>query len=360
MTFIRPLRPEALVIGHRGVPGHRLEHTRDSYLLAVELGADVLEPDLVVSADGVLIVRHDVELSATTDVADHPEFADRHRTLTVASRVFTGWFVHDFTLAELRTLRCRERWPANRPANTPLDGASTLLTFDEVVAIAAVGGRQRGGSAGAPIPIWPELKHPSHFAARGLDPVPLMLDALRRHGLDESEAPVAVQCFEPTTLQRLAAAAPMPLLQLVDGVGAPHDRVIAGDDRPFTQLVTPAGLAEVATYAAMLGLNKRLVIPLDTNGRMTRPTPVVTMAHDVGLEVYPYTFRDENAWLPPELRAGPDRAATGRAVEEYLAYLDAGVDGMFSDHAATALAARRRWAFERGRRADAENFAPVS
>ena len=303
-----------LVIGHRGAAGHRPEHTLASYALAARLGADYLEPDLVATADGVLVARHDPELSGTTDIADRPEFADRRTTRTVDGRSTTGWFVDDLTLAELRTLRAVERMPALRSANTRFDRRFGIPTFDEVLALRA----QLSADLGREIGVYPETKNPGYFADRGLPLEPPLVAALRGAGLDDAAAPVFVQSFAPASLHRIRPALRVPLVQLIDGADA--------------RLVGDAGLASLADYAAVVGVHKDLVLPRNAAGQLAEPTGLVDEAHAAGLQVHAFTFRDENAFLPADLRRGNRPAAHGDAQGEYAAFLRAGVDGVFSDH----------------------------
>lgn len=325
------LRRWPLVIGHRGAAGLRPEHTLASYELAARLGADYLEPDLVSTADGVLVARHEPEIGTTTDVARHREFASRRVTRTVDGVRTHGWFVDDFTLAELRTLRAVERIPRIRPRNTRYDGHFEVPTFAEIVALAA----RLSDELGRVVGVYPETKHPSYFAARGLALEPPLITALRAAGLDRPDAPVFVQSFEVSNLQALAARLPVPLVQLVEAVGAPADLVAAGDPRGYLDLITPAGLAEIAGYAEVIGPDKDLVI--DPSGVAST---LVADAHAAGLAVHAYTFRDENRYLPPDLRSSADPNATGEAVGELARFLRHGVDGMFCDHPATGVAAR--------------------
>ena len=310
-----------IVIGHRGAPAHRPEHTLASYVLAARLGADFLEPDLVATADGVLVARHEPELGATTDIAARPEFAERHTTRVVDGRTRTGWFVDDLTLAELRTLRAVERIPALRPGNTRFDGRFPVPTFAEILDLRARLSARLGRSIG----VYPETKHPRYFADRGVPLEPALVDALRAAGLDHPGAPVFVQSFDAASLRLLRARLRVPLVHLVDDV---------------PELVTPPGLAAIAGHADAVGVHKNLVIPRTTAGTLGRPSTLVTDARDAGLAVHAFTFRDENAFLPAELRRGtrPDDRGDGRA--ECAAFLTAGVDGLFADNPDTAVAAR--------------------
>ena len=332
-----------LVIAHRGVPGLRLEHTRPSYDLAIDEGADYIEPDVVASRDGQLVVRHENEIGSTTDVADHPEFADRRTTKIIDGKSKDGWFTEDFTVDELKTLRAKERIPDVRPGNVALGGTEQILTFDEVVAIAEQGYVRRG----SPVGVYVETKHPTYFAGIGLDLNDLLIDALDRLGLNHEDSPVIVQSFESGNLQDFRRRSPLFIVQLVSPNGAPADFVASGDERTYADLMTAEGLAHVATYANAIGPFKNLVIPLDDAGNLGEPTGLVERAHEAGLDVHIWTMRDENAFLPANLRVGPDQAAYGDMLPEYLAFLEAGIDGMFSDFTPTAVRAREAHRGER-------------
>ncbi len=329
--------PVPTVIGHRGVPGHRLEHTRGSYLLAIEQGADYLEPDVVATRDGHLVVRHENEIGHTTDVADHPELADRRTTKRVDGVWTSGWFTEDLTLAEVKTLRVRERLPQLRPQNLGLAGTEEVLTLEEVVDIARQAPRRVG--------VYVETKHPSYFRERGLDLDDLLLDVLERADLNRTDAdvPVVVQSMETGNLRGLRPRTPLTLVQLMDRKGAPWDLESAGDPRTYADLTTPAALAELAEHVDGIGPNKTLVIARRTGHWLDGETGLVARAHAAGLLVHVWTMRDENNFLPADFRTSGDRAAAGDAAAEYRAFFDAGVDGVFSDYAATAVAARQAW-----------------
>jgi len=320
-----------VVIGHRGAAGYRPEHTLASYRLAIEMGADYIEPDLVSTRDGVLVARHENEIGGTTDVADHPLFARRRSTRCIDGREVTGWFTEDFTLAELKKLRAKERLPRVRPANTWYDGHFEIPTFDEVLEMAERGSRRRGVTIG----VYPETKHPTYFDSVGLSLEEPLVAALRRHHLDRPNAPVLIQSFEVGNLRELAAMTTVPLVQLVECGGAPYDLERAGDGRTYADLVSADGLREVASYAAGIGVHKDLVLP-DGVG-------LVDAAHDAGLVVHVWTVRDENRFLAERFRSGSDPNARGDSLAQTQALLEAGVDGVFTDHADTAVEARRRW-----------------
>ena len=321
-----------LVIGHRGACGYRPEHTLESYRLAIRMGADYIEPDLVITRDGVLVARHENEISATTDVAAHPEFAGRRTTKVVDGVARTGWFIEDFTLAELRTLRATERIPGVRPQNTMFDGRYTVPTFQEIIDM--VGGEER--RFGRPIGIYPETKNPSYFASIGLPLEEPLLAALYRNELTDH---VLIQSFETGNLRRLHTMTDVRLIQLLDSEGAPFDLT---DGRTYADLATPAGLAWIADYADGVGLNKNLIVPRDATGKLRAPTTVVRDAHRERLVVHAWTFRAENQFLPADFRIGADPNARGDIFAEFALFYGLGVDGVFSDHPDTAVAVREK------------------
>ena len=333
---------EPLVIAHRGASGYRPEHTLAAYKLAIQMGADYVEPDLVSTKDGVLVARHENEISGTTDVADHPEFADRRTTKVVDGHEVTGWFTEDFTLAELKTLRAEERLPDVRPGNTRYDGRYQVPTFDEVLDLVARESRRRGEVVG----VCPETKHPTYFDSVGLSLEEPLVEALQRHHLNRPNARVYIQSFETGNLRELADTVRVPLVQLVDATGAPYDLQAAGDPRTYADLVTREGLREIATYADSVGANKDIVLPRDAEGYLTLPSSVVDDAHDAGLDVHVWTMRDENRFMARDFWIGTDPNAKGDAFAEYAAFFDAGVDGVFSDYSDTAVAAREAWLAE--------------
>jgi glycerophosphoryl diester phosphodiesterase len=328
-----------LVIGHRGASGYRPEHTLAAYRLAIRMGADYVEPDLVSTQDGVLVARHENEISGTTDVADHPEFADRFTTKTIDGRQVTGWFTEDFSLAELKTLRAKERLPQVRPDNARYDGMYQVPTFDDVLDLVQQESRRRGEVIG----VYPETKHPTYFDSVGLSLEEPLVAALQRHHLNRPNAEVFVQSFETGNLRALRSQLRVPLVQLVDATGAPYDLQAAGDDTTYADLVTPEGLKEIATYADAIGPNKNLVLPRNSAGETTEPSPLVDDAHASGLQVHVWTMRDENMFMARNFWNGTDPTAKGDAIAEYKAFFDAGVDGVFSDHPDTAIAAREQW-----------------
>src|SRR5262245_29005768 len=280
-----------LVIGHRGASGDRPEHTLESYRLAIEQGADFVEPDLVSTKDGVLVARHENEISGTTDVASHPELASRRATKTIDGQSVTGWFTEDFTLAELKTLSTRERLPELR--GTAFDGRFEVPSFEELLALVDAANAQ-AGRKDHPVGVYPDTKHPSYFASLGLPVEDRLLEALRRHGLDREGAPVFIQSFEVENLKRLASLTKLPLVQLIDTHGSPWDATRGDSARSYAELVRPDGLREIARYARAIGPDKSLVLPRDAAGRLLPPTRLVSDAHAAGLLVHVYTLRAEN------------------------------------------------------------------
>ena len=333
------MSPAPIVIAHRGVPGHRLEHTRPSYLLAIEQGCDYIEPDVVATQDGVLVVRHENDIGNTTDVALHPEFADRKVSKIIDGVPHTGWFTEDFTLAEIKTLRVRERLPQLRPQNIPLARTEQILTFDEVLTIAEEASVDRS----EPIGVYVETKHPTYFAGIGLDLNDLLIADLERRQVNQAGAKIIIQSMETANLRALRDRTPLTLIQLMDRQGAPYDLVAAGDPRTYRNLRKVPQLEQIATYADGIGPNKSQVIKRDKKYRLAGETKLVGRAHDLGLLVHIWTMRNENNFLPTDLRVGTDKAAHGDAVGEYLAFFDAGVDGVFSDFTQTAVRARSLW-----------------
>jgi glycerophosphoryl diester phosphodiesterase len=328
-----------LVLGHRGAAGYRPEHTAGGYDLAVAMGADYIEPDLVPTKDGVLVDRHEPEISQTTDVASHPEFADRKTTKVIDGVTTTGWFTTDFTLAELKTLHAIERLPAIRQHNTLYDGLWQVPTFQDDINQA----RALSLKYHRHVNLVPEIKHSTYFRSIGLPMEQRVLDVLRRNGLDNKGSGVIIQSFEVGNLQWLHQHTTVPLMQLTSASGAPADFVASGDPRTYADLVTPSGLRGVAQYATYLGPDKNQIVPRDASNHLTAPTSLVADAHRAGLLVTPYTFRNENSFLPADFQRGTNQADYGNAIAEYLLFFEVGVDGMFSDNTDTAVLARRLW-----------------
>lgn len=324
------LRDEPWVIAHRGASAYRPEHTLSAYRLAYRMGADVVEPDLVPTKDGHLVVRHENELSGTTDVADRPEFADRRTTKTIDGRSVTGWFSEDFTLKEIRTLRAEERVPDIRPDNARFDGAFRIPTWEQVVfqwRIMTKHPRYRD------VMLIPELKHGAYFDSIGLDTEQALADSLVRHGLDGQDAPVIVQSFEPDSAREVDGLVDTPVVQLI-GSGQ-------------QELTTPEALDGIAEYAEAVGPDLRWVLPIGDDGRAGEPTALVGDAHERGLLVTPYTLRSENGFLPEGYRSGGDPTAYGDHRTYYVEVLRTGVDGVFSDNPDHLRQAREEYLDER-------------
>lgn len=317
-----------LVIGHRGASGYLPEHRLAAYQLAIEQCADFIEPDLVSTRDGVLVARHENEISGTTDVADHPGFADRYTTKVIDGVAISGWFTEDFTLAELKTLRATERIPDVRPQNAAYDGQFQIPTLQEVIDLA----RSSRTCDGRVVGIYPETKHPSYFDSIGLSMEEELVRVLHANGYRGPRAPVFIQSFEVSNLRDLATMTKLPLVQLVNCSGRPADFTASGDARTYADLVTPEGLAFVATYADGIGVCKDVLIPRNADGTLGQPSAVIGDAHDAGLVVHGWTFRRENRFLPVEYRRGTDPNAPGDMVGEVRAFLAAGMDGFFTDN----------------------------
>ncbi|MET8223931.1 glycerophosphodiester phosphodiesterase [Streptomyces sp. NPDC004082] len=330
--------PTPTVIGHRGASGYRPEHTFGSYELALDMGADVVEAgDLVPTKDGHLVCRHEPEIGGTTDVAAHPEFADRKTTKSLDGVATTGWFTEDFTLAELKTLRAVERIPGTRQRNTIYSGRWEIPTFEEVLRWQDEQTRKRGKQ----VWIYPELKHPTYFRKLGLGTEERLARLLRKHGKDKKNSPVIIQSFEPTSIQRMDKLVGNPLAVLLSSAGSrPYDFVESGDPRTVADLVKPAGLEWIASYAQGIGPTLDLIIPKDASGNLTTPTTLVDDAHEAGLILHPYTMRNENTFLPANFRKGTDPNAYGDAFGAFRTYFATGIDGVFSDNPDTALLAR--------------------
>ena len=287
-----------LVIAHRGASGHRPEHTLEGYRLAIEMGADFIEPDLVSTKDGVLIARHENEIGTTTDVAER--FADRKRTKTIDGTALTGWFTEDLTLAEIKTLRARERLAFRSHA---YDGKFAIPTFDEVLDLAQAMGKARG----RPVGVYPETKHPTYFRGLSLPLEEKLLDSLQRHGWNDRAAPVFIQSFEQENLRQLRKKTTVRLIQLVSSPG-----MIEGD-----------GLKSIAAYADGIGPEKRLLIPVNPDGSLAPPTDLVSRAHALNLLVHVWTVRTEQEFLPAGYH--------GNVAAEFEALRHLGVDGVFTD-----------------------------
>ena len=331
-----------IVIAHRGASGDAPEHTLAAYRIAIEQGADYIEPDLVSTRDGVLIARHENEIGGTTDVGRHAEFAARRTRKLIDGVPVEGWFSEDFTLAEIKRLRACERIPELRPANARRDGELEVPTLEEILALVreleaerAAGARERGVPGVARIGIYPETKHPSYFAAARLALEPPLLEALRRFGYAGADAPIFIQSFETGNLRALRRITDLRLVQLIEARGGPY-----GDRSTYAELTTSEGLAGIAGYADAVGVAKSLILPVGTDGALGRPTRLIEDAHASGLDVHAWTFRAENAFLPPTLRSSADPAARGEVGAEIAAFLAAGIDGFFIDQPGLGVRAR--------------------
>ena len=313
--------PKPLVIAHRGASGYLPEHTLESYALAIEQGAHFIEMDLVITGDGVLIARHENDLSGTTDVAE--KFPDRRRTRLVDGQQVDGWFSEDLTLAEIKTLRATERLPFRDQSN---NGKFEIPTFDEVVQMVLSRSRELGRSIG----IYPETKHPSHFAVLGLPLEEPLVAILERHNLDRADAPVFIQSFEIGNLKKLNEITDVPLIQLLGAAPlAPWDQETAGTGLTYGEMITDSGLRDIAAYADGIGPWKDLIVPRDEEGDLGSPTNLIDRAHAAGLAVHAYTFRSEARYLA--------RQYDGNAAAEYRQFFDLEVDGIFTDFPDAAL-----------------------
>jgi glycerophosphoryl diester phosphodiesterase len=308
-SAITAANPEILIIAHRGASGHRPEHTIESYTVGIAMGADYIEPDLVSTKDGVLIARHENEISGTTDVAE--KFPARRTTKTIDGQSITGWFTEDLTLAEIRTLRAKERLPFRSHER---DGLYPVPTFDEVLALAAAKSRETGRTIG----VYPETKHPTYFRSIGLPLEPPLLETLATHGMRDRTAPVFIQSFEPANLQLLRPQTSLRLVLLLEA----------------TADVSPARLAEIRAFADGIGPNSRLIVPANADGTLREPTSLVADAHKAGLLVHVWTLRSEPAFLSPSYGGDP--------IKEYRQFASLGVDGIFGDFPDVAFAALRK------------------
>lgn len=328
MNDPKPL-PDRIVIAHRGASGERPEHTLAAYQLAIAQGADVIEPDLVPTRDGVLVARHENNIADTTDVADHPEFRHRRTTKTIDGEKQTGWFTEDFTLAELKRLRARERLPMLRAGNRAYDGQESIPTFAEVIALA----KQATAETGRTIGIYPETKHPSYFRGIGLPLEDRLLAELDGAALNSADSPVFLQSFEVANLRALAGRTRVRLIQLMTDKGGPAD----GAEPSYAAMATAKGLTAIAGYAWGIGVNKDWV---------AKDSDLIARAHAAGLKVHLWTFRAENYFLGRAYRRGIDPRAHGDVQGEIGAALKLGVDGAFSDF---PLEARRAFDAHEGK-----------
>ena len=333
---------QPIVIAHRGASGHVPEHTLAAYALAVFQGADFIEPDLVSTRDGALIARHDNRLELTTDVAKRPEFAEMYASKEVNGRTQHGWFSEDFDLEQIKRLRAVERLPDLRPANCRFDGQFEVPTFDEVIELARSLGRLTGRCIG----VYPETKSPSHFASLGLALEVPLVASCHRVGWDSPESPVFLQSFEVGNLQQLAQLTRLPRVQLLDAQGQPEDFRRRGQATSYRQMSGEHGLDGIATYAQVIGPDKRLMgwSSSGIDAGLQAGAVLVERARQRGLAVHPYTFRRENAFLPASLRRADASGAvvpggSGDLEAELAAFLALGIDGFFVDHPEVGRAA---------------------
>ncbi|XP_041974239.1 glycerophosphodiester phosphodiesterase GDPD6-like [Aricia agestis] len=337
-----PLRSPDLcnptVIAHRGASGYVPEHTLGSYSLAITMGADYIEPDLVMTKDGHLVARHDNELGQTTDVAEHPEFQDRFKNLTLDGNEISGWFTEDFTLTEIKTLKAIERIPDIRPGNARMNYAFQVPTFQEILDLV----KSMQSSQRRIIGVYPEIKHSTHFKQLGLPMELQVVDTFHRNGYRGSHAPVYIQSFEVNNLKELKKLTNLRLLQLFesDKTLQPADQLFLGTNLTYGDMSTPQGLAEVAKYAAAVGPDKSFIIPRNEDNTLGEPTTFVEDAHNVGLKVHPYTFRAENNFLPKEYQSSGTKDSIGDFMGEIRRYLATGIDGLFSDQPDVPLRVR--------------------
>lgn len=328
-----------LIIAHRGASGYVPEHTLASYALAILMGADYIEPDLVMTSDGHLIARHDNELGLTTDVAAHSEFECRHKNKTVDGKTITGWFTEDFTLEELKTLRAIERIPEIRPNNVHFNGIFLVPTFQEIIDL--VKGLQT--SQQRLIGLYPEIKHSTYFSSLGLPMEQTLVDILHKNGYKGYQAPVYIQSFEVNNLKELNRITKLPLIQLFEGdkTMQPFDQIQQRTSLTYGDMATLEGLREVSKYAHAVGPDKSYIIPRDENNGLSCATSFVNDAHTVGLKVHPYTFRTENYFLPSQYVTDElEPHGIGNLTAELQAYIDAGIDGFFTDHPDIAVRLR--------------------
>ncbi len=332
-AFAAPAKPKPLVFAHRGASALRPEHTLAAYAKAIEDGADFVEPDLVATKDGVLVVRHENDISGTTDVARHPEFAARRIKKTIDGEAIEGWFTEDFTVAELKTLRAVERLPAVRPGSATYDGQFQIVTLDEMIDFVAAEAAARGKVIG----LLPELKHSTYFAAAGLPLEDRLLAVLAAHAYTRA-APVQIQSFEVANLKALRLKVPrgsnIKLMQLTERPsGLPGDVAAAGGDLTYGRMTSAEGLKAMAAYADVVAPPVRAIIPLGADGRLAAPTTLVRDAHAAGLLVQLWTFRPENQFLAADFKGpgGENARNPDGSVAEIKRYLAEGIDGFFTD-----------------------------
>lgn len=323
-------KKKPLIIGHRGASGERPESTLMAFTLAIAEGADFIEPDLVLTKDGHFVVRHENEISQTTDVALRPEFEKRLTTRQIQGQAVSGWFTEDFSLEELKTLRCRERLPKLRPESAKFNGQESIPTYQEVIDLA----KSESARLKRTIGTYPEMKHASYFAGLGMPMEGRLADILKTNGLDSPTAPVFIQCFDVLPLKTIMTLSKAPRIQLVSPDGGPTDVALR-----YKDMVSASGMKAMAAYANGVGPDWSMVIPT-VDGGLGPATALVSDAHAAGLAVHPWTVRAENVFLPPKLRNGTDPMVHGDVNAVYKALYAAGIDGLFSDFPGLAVKAR--------------------
>ncbi|MDM9380595.1 glycerophosphodiester phosphodiesterase [Chlorogloeopsis sp. ULAP01] len=319
------MQKKPIVIAHRGASGYRPEHTLAAYELAIEMGADFIEPDLVITKDGILIARHENEISETTDVAVRPEFLSRKALKIIDGEAKIGWFTEDFTLAEIKTIRAKERIPQLRPQNTKFDGILEIPTLQEVIDLV----KRKSIETGRIIGIYPETKHPTYFQLIGLSLEDILIETLQANGYEGNNAPIFIQSFEVTNLKYLSTKTDLPLVQLLNLNAKPYDFIVNSDTQTYIDLVKIEELKKISSYAQAIGIHKNLLVPRDDNGKLLSPTSLVSDAHAANLLIHAWTFRNEDCFLPQDLQGNPQG--------EYELFFNLGIDGVFSDYPDTAI-----------------------
>jgi glycerophosphoryl diester phosphodiesterase len=317
---MQKLQKLPIIIAHRGASGYRPEHTLAAYELAINMGADFIEPDLVITKDGVLIARHENEISETTNVAINLEFSNRKTTKLIDGDLKSGWFCEDFTLTEIKRLGAKERIPKIRPSNTSYDGIYEIPTLQEIIDLT----QRKSVEIGRIIGIYPETKHPTYFRSIGLALEQPLLEVLSANGYKGKDAPVFIQSFEVENLQYLSEKTDLSLVQLLNDKGQPYDFILKEDARKYTDLINLDGLQKTANYAQGIGIHKNLLVPRDASGKLLAPSSLVENAHGAGLLVHVWTFRSEDDFLPLDFQRNPQG--------EYQLFFDLDIDGVFSDH----------------------------
>jgi glycerophosphoryl diester phosphodiesterase len=333
-----------LIIGHRGACGYRPEHTASAYRLAFALGADAVEPDIVATRDGVLVLRHENEISSTTDVAQHPEFADRRTAKSIDDKVVTGWFTEDFSWSELATLRARERLGSLRQASSSFDGQYPILRLRDLFQLID----QVTDASARPVGMVAEIKHATYFASIGLPLDELFAAELARAGWEDESERLVIESFERTVLCRLyQRGVRADRVYLIEASGSPFDEVAAHGSaaRRYADEITETGLytlatAPVASRVDGVSVNKSLVVR--DQGRLGSPevSDLVDLAHSAGLAAYCWTLRPENRFLVKSLRRGRGSGTFGDWQREYRLIMETGIDGVFADHPDLAAAVR--------------------